>query len=501
MKVLLVSFYNEEAYGLRSLHSCLVADNVDARMLFFKIESKHYRVNHDDELKKNFNAIINEVTEKESKLFLDFISEFKPDVIAFSLVSSNFHLYKRIYSRIKNLDGFKIIIGGWQPSLNPEECIHYTDYLCIGEGERAICELIRKLRDCEPVDNIENFWINKETTIVKNKVRPLTDNISSFPLPLFDDKFSYSIENSEIVSGEPYSDNIRYGTFIGRGCPYHCTYCSNSYMAKNIYPKSWAKTRYRNIEHVMNELRIVKEKLTKVHSINFYDEVFSPSMDWIKVFFKKYKEEIAIPFYCMFFPGSCSEEQCKVLTDAGLKGVWLGVQSGSERVRREVFKRYYKNGKILEQAQIFHKHGVDVRYDFIFDNPFETFKESLESIYLMFELPQPFSLTPFSLKFFPNTEITKMALKAGFITKSSLDDQRDKSQDNYCVRMDNTNAEQKFIDYLAVYISFISRIGKLKKQKKMLMDITEDYKVNKDISAISQLLQPYLCNKGRAVIR
>ncbi|MDO8504180.1 MAG: radical SAM protein [bacterium] len=491
-KVLLVSFYNDEAYGLRSLHSTLIEKNIDARMLFFKVESKQLRMDHTKNSRKNFMGIVRNASEAEIALLYDFIVSNGFSVVGFSLVSSHFQLYKKIYQKIKRIKGLTVILGGWQSSLNPEECIKYADFLCIGEGEVAFHELISLLANNSPTDDVKNFWINKRGTVIKNSVRPLTADISSFPIPLFDHKYSHYIENDKLINYEPYFDNARYGTFVGRGCPKQCTYCSNSYMANTIYPKSWAKIRYRSVDHVKKELLTVKDKLKNVRSINFYDEIFTPDMAWIRDFFSWYKKEINIPFYCFFFPGLCDEEKCKILADAGLKGVWLGIQSGSPRVRKEVFKRIYANEQVIEQAKIFHKYGVSARYDFILDNPFESFEESLESIFLMMELPLPFTLNLFSLKFFPNTEITKMALDARVIDKSNLNDNQKNDQDTYLIRQDVKGSDNKFIDYLAFYISCMSKNSKLLAQKGLISSLIADYKISKNIKPIEDLIQPLI---------
>lgn len=490
IKVLLISFYNDEAYGLRSLHSTLIENNINAHMLFFKLESKQLRVDHGESSKKDFMGSIRNASEVEIALLSDFIVSNEFNIVGFSLVSSHFQLYEKIYQRIKNIKGITIVLGGWEPSLNPEECIKYADFLCVGEGEVAFLELISLLANNSPTDNIKNFWINKQGTVIKNSVRPLTEDISSFPIPLFDHKYSHFIENDKLINYEPYFDNVRYGTFVGRGCPKQCTYCSNSYMANVIYPKSWSKIRYRSVDHVKNELIIVKDKLKNVQGINFYDEVFTPNMEWINDFFLWYKKNISIPFYCFFFPGSCNEEKCKILASAGLSGVWLGVQSGSPRVRREVFKRIYTNEQVIEQAKIFHKYGVSVRYDFILDNPFESFEESLESILLMMELPLPFTVNLFSLKFFPNTQITKMALDAHVIDKSNLDDNQKDDQDTYLIRRDVKDLDNKFIDHLAFYISCMSKNSKLFVQKSLILSLIADYKISKNIKPIEDLIQP-----------
>ena len=124
-----------------------------------------------------------------------------------------------------------------------------------------------------------------------------------------------------------------------------------------IYP-NWSKIRYRDINKVIEELREVKKRLPSVERINFYDEVFLLQDKRISEFADKYKREIGLPFYCMFYPGTCSEEKAKKLTKVGLAGVWLGVQSGSERVRREVFKRNYTSEILWKQIRILGKSFI-----------------------------------------------------------------------------------------------------------------------------------------------
>jgi len=184
-----------------------------------------------------------------------------------------------------------------------------------------------------------------------------------------------------------------------------------------LYP-TWNKTRFRNIDRVIDELKLVKEKLSKVQRINFYDEVFIPGK-WINEFVSKYKKEVALPFYCMFYPGTCNEETAEKLVEAGLIGVWMGVQSGSERERKKVFKRYYTNSTLQNQIRIFRKCGISIKYDFIFDSPFATEDDFIETIKLIRGLPKPFLINMFSLKYFPNTEITEMAFEAGLIQKTN----------------------------------------------------------------------------------
>lgn len=491
MKILLVSLFNDEAYGLRSIHAHLIARGYDARMMFMKLPRNHGET-QEEKVKGHFIGKINAVSETEIDLLVGHIAGNSYDMVGFSLVSQHFTLYKKLFSRIREIEGLKIVVGGWQASLNPQDTICFTDFLCIGEGEEALVELVEKINGNTATDDTANFWINTLSGVVKNPVRQLQRNLSEYPLPLYEDRYCYVIENNSLTDREPYFANPRYGTFIGRGCPYKCTYCSNSYMANNVYPGSWSKIRYREVEHVKQEMRLVRNALQNVRSINFYDEVFSPPLGWIQDFFAWYRDEIAIPFYCFFYPGTCSDEKAKLLAEAGMAGVWLGIQSGSERVRKDVFKRHYSNRTIIDQAKIFLKHGISVRYDFIFDNPFETFEESLESIRLMMELPQPYSLNTFSLKYFPNTEITEMARDKGLIEKQDADDHRLADQDYYLISREGGDHDHKFINYLAYYVTNICSAPILPGQKNNLFQLVEDYKTTRDLGGAEKLIAPFI---------
>ncbi len=141
---------------------------------------------------------------------------------------------------------------------------------------------------------------------------------------------------------------------------------------------------------------------------------------------------------------------------------------------------------------MFHKYGVNIRYDFILDNPFETFEESLESIYLMLELPQPFSLNLFSLKYFPNTEITKMAKDAGFITERETDDNQERDRDTYTIHRERGSLGNRFINHLAFYISCISSTAISKVKKNEIYNSIDNYRKYKDISPIEKMVKPFL---------
>ena len=93
-----------------------------------------------------------------------------------------------------------IVLGGMHPTLKPEECLEYVDYICILEGEEPALELVKRLEKKKRTDNIPNIWIKKNGKIIKNKLRPLIEDLDSSPFPCFDFKYLYVWHQDKILN-------------------------------------------------------------------------------------------------------------------------------------------------------------------------------------------------------------------------------------------------------------------------------------------------------------
>src|SRR4029077_7760989 len=98
----------------------------------------------------------------------------------------------------------------------------------------------------------------------------------------------------------------------------------------------------------------------------------------------------------------------------------LGVQSGSERIRRDCYERETTNEEIIQACRTLAKYGVERNLDFIGDNPYETDDDRFETVDLLSRLPKPFFFNYFSLTYFPGVDLTERALRDGFISPDVL---------------------------------------------------------------------------------
>lgn len=332
----------------------------------------------------------------------------KPGLVAFSVNTVTYQWALQMARLIKNEIDVPTIFGGIHVTSMPDRVINReeVDFLCVGEGEYPLLELVNSL-DAGKVDcNIKNIWFKKDGVIIKNDVRPPIDNLDT--LPFLDKGIFYS-------KYKMFSTN--YMTMTARGCPYSCTYCCND-VWHAVY-KSSKYLRRRSVDNVIEELLVMKNKY-RIKRINFFDDVFVMDTKWLKEFSEKYKEKIGLPFGCMAHCKLINLERAKLLKDAGCYAVSFGLQTANEESRKNILKRIEKNDDVRKAASICHTVGLKFLIDHIFGIPFEGDKEHIEAISFYNEI-RPTGINTYQLAYFPTTSIINTAKEAGMLTDNDVE--------------------------------------------------------------------------------
>ena len=115
------------------------------------------------------------------------------------------------------------------------------------------------------------------------------------------------------------------------------------------------------------------------------------------------------------------EDKVRLMCDAGLGFATMGIQSGSERIRRECYERETSDDDIVKACEILKRNGVGRNLDFIGDNPYETEEDRQATLDLLLRLPKPFYFNYFSLTYFPGVERTTRALRDGHIKPEDVE--------------------------------------------------------------------------------
>ena len=407
-QVVIVGLYTYFNVPVRILHP--LADRiegVEAHTIFYK--------NYDS----NIFSLPNE---REEELFLETIKNINPKIVAISLLSPYILIAKRLTELIKKHTSAIVLWGGVGPTITPEEHIKLTDMICIGEGETAFEEVVVAVRDGKDYKNIKNLWVKDGQQIIKNPQGPLIQDLDKLPFAEYGNKNMYFIENNKLSKEDPELDHSILYLQSTRGCPYSCSFCIET-MYHDIYKGLGKFVRRRSVDSIVEEVNMhLSRPNNRKTRIYFIDEVFGSAPGFIDEFAPRYKKEVGLPFDVLYHPKSLKVRTIEKLVEAGVKEINFGIQTGSDKIRNDVFTRPGTNAEIIELTNEISKHNVKIRYDLILDNDFETKETLKECVNLILQLPKPVIFNTFSLQHFPDYPMTKMAIKAGHVTENELED-------------------------------------------------------------------------------
>lgn len=394
MKITLISTSPEpREYGLRTISSVLKNGGYEVKIIFMKLGEDYYKLYNKKELRQLKNLCKNN------------------ELIGIGCMALTYPKALQIMKYLKKELDIPIILGGPQVTLNPEQCIKECNIVCIGEGEGAMLDVANAIKNKKPLNKIKNIWTRENNQIMRNEVRDLVDNLDKLPYPDFDIINHHILDKGKIRRFKKEDLNNEIVLITSRGCPYGCAYCSNGKF-NEIYKNHRKKiVRSHSIDYIIRFIKLMKDEFNLKH-IGINDDSFTlRSLKEIKDFSKRYKNDIGIPYKCTTDAKTITEDNIKELINSGCNHITLGIQ-GSERVNKEVYKRYIDNRDIIRTAKRLYKYKDKcvVSYDLIINNPYEENEDILNVFKLIKELPKPFRLQCNTLEFFAGSKLYERAV-------------------------------------------------------------------------------------------
>jgi len=251
-----------------------------------------------------------------------------------------------------------------------------ADYIIIGEGEQTLSELITFLENNTGASksSIEGLVFREGAKIVKNKSRQVMRELDDLPPPAWD-----------LVNLEPYRNTwMKHQGYFSlnfvttRGCPYKCNWC-----AKPIYGN-----RYNS--HSPEKIAALIQDLHQKNGFNhvwFADDIFGLKPGWLRNFNTAMKiKGLKIPYKIQSRADLLLEDESIVhLAQSGCEEVWMGAESGSQRILDAMDK-----GTTVEQIRkatvLLKKHGIKACYFLQFGYSGEQMDDILKTIELINEL-------------------------------------------------------------------------------------------------------------------
>lgn len=323
------------------------------------------------------NVSILDTTFNSSYNYIEkFLKRKKPDIVGIHSHTIAFYDVLKV-AKIAKKQGSFVIAGGPHACILPgtlirQECI---DAVCIGEGELTLTEVIKRLKAKKGLKGVKGVWYKKNKRVIKEPRRKPIENLDALPLPAWDliDMQRYMKNWFQLDSINPNLKGV--SIIASRGCPFQCTFCQPS--LDKIFGKG---IRIRSPESIIKEIKAVIEKYN-INAFVFVDETLPVFKSWMRKFCSLMKKEnINIIWGCNTRADTIDFDMMKLMKEAGLRKLYIGLESGSQRILDDIYNKKIKlkDGKrIIRYAK---KLGIRTQAYFMIGAPTETKAEIEKTI-------------------------------------------------------------------------------------------------------------------------
>jgi radical SAM superfamily enzyme YgiQ (UPF0313 family) len=267
--------------------------------------------------------------------------------------------------------GCTIILCGADATDHAEEYLgRGADYVLLGEGEETLGELMDRLtgKTETPFEQIlglawaQSSVVSRQSSVVRNPRRPDIKDLDALPFPAWD-----------LVDVSRYRAawRLRHGFYsmnmvTTRGCPFHCNWC-----AKPIWGQRY---NVRSPENVAAEMKWLKQTYHPDH-IWFADDILGLKPGWIERFAALVRDaDAVIPFKCLQRADLVTGKIAAALASAGCKTVWIGAESGSQKIL-DAMEKGDTVDDIHTAAARLRANGIEVGFFLQFGYPGETWDD------------------------------------------------------------------------------------------------------------------------------
>jgi anaerobic magnesium-protoporphyrin IX monomethyl ester cyclase len=287
--------------------------------------------------RKGFKVEVFDTTFSSMKCLSAHLQSETPSVLG---VYANLMTRKRVVEilRVAHEAGWKTIVGGPEPGAYVREYLDAgADVVVMGEGEITMEELLLALRDnsdsaLAKVNGIA--FLDEDGKLRQTPPRRQIEDLDSQPWPARD-----AVDVMRYVQTWRDAHGLGSISFItARGCPYRCRWCSHQVFGMTH--------RRRKPVAVVDEVEWLLSTY-QPDMVWIADDVFTIHHGWLRQYAAEMRRRgLRIPFECISRADRLNGEVADLLAELGCFRVWIGSESGSQRILNAM-----ERGVTVEQVQ------------------------------------------------------------------------------------------------------------------------------------------------------
>jgi anaerobic magnesium-protoporphyrin IX monomethyl ester cyclase len=251
---------------------------------------------------------------------------------------------------------------------------HHADIVIRGEGEATLKEVLFSLENRKDLAEVTGIAFKHAGKIALTPARPVMKSLDELPLPAWDLVDIQSYREIWLKHHGYFSLNIA----TTRGCPFKCNWC-----AKPIYGNRYTS---RSPQHVINEIEFLVKEFKPDH-FWMCDDIFGLKPGWVQEFNQlvqtrrlafRYKIQSRVDLLLQ-------ENNIKALAESGVDTVWVGAESGSQKILDAMDKGTTVE-QISEATRLLRDHEIRVAFFLQFGYPGETKTDIDDTINMVLKL-------------------------------------------------------------------------------------------------------------------
>ncbi len=309
------------------------------------------------------------------------VHRMRPHLVGVHTKTLTFPRSVRI-ARIARSVGALALAGGPDSSSRPRTYLEAGFHaVALGEGEETLAEVARRQAEGRPYAGTPGLAWKEASGIRFGPPRPLLRDLDSLPLPAWD-----LVDMERYLSRwERATGDRRMAILTSRGCPFDCSWCSKPSFGRSF--------RQRSVENVLSEVDRLREEY-RVDYVRICDDVFGIQRRWTEAFLDgMIARGSPVRFECLSRVDLLKPALLPRMKRAGLSRVFLGVESGSQRML-DLMNRGTTLTQIERAASALRAEGIRQYWFLMLGYPGETLSD-IEATVALFRrfAPEEYSVS------------------------------------------------------------------------------------------------------------